>query len=127
MQSKKNKKINGKKKTKKKGAGLISMGSSFVNDVLPTIPHSFRCPVCDEKHYKDDLIYDVSSFRDDFRMNNPEGIRVRSYKLGSRRRHFVMETFTPTVFYFCCMNCSLHFTFRNQMSENIIRGRKRNY
>lgn len=127
MESKKNKKINGKKRTKKKGAGLISMGESFRNDVLPSIPKSFRCPVCDEKHYKDDLIYDVSSLRNDFRMNNPNGIRVRSYKLGSRRRVYTMETFTPTVFYFCCNNCSLHFTFRNQKSENMIRGKEGNY
>ena len=80
-----------------------------------------------KKHYKDDLIYDVTSLRKDFRMSNPNGIRVRSYKLGSRRRIYTMETFTPTVFYFCCNNCSLHFTFRNQKSENMIRGKKGNY
>lgn len=125
LSKKNNKKINNKK-TKKRGAGLISMGESFRDDVLPTIPSSFKCPVCDEKHLKKNLIYDVTSLRNDFRIKNPNGIRVRSYKLGSRRRYYSNTLFVPTVFYFCCMNCSLHFTFRNQKSENMIRGKESN-
>lgn len=125
MQSKKNNKNSHNKRTKKRGGmSMFSMGESFRNDVLPTLPTTIKCPVCKESHSKSNLIYDVSSLRNDFRVKNPNGIRVRSYKLGSRRRTLSAEVLTPTVFYFCCNQCSLHFTFRNQKSENVLRGKK---
>lgn len=92
----------------------MNMGVDFRKNVVPTLPDIIICPLCKEKHEKKNLIYATNMLRSRFRSKYKDGIRVRSYK-------------TPTVFYFCCNNCSLHFTFKNQKSENMIRGKEGNY
>lgn len=107
------------RKTKtQKGGAFINMGSDWKKHVMPTLPKVITCPICNEKHEKNNLIYDVNSFRSGFRKKNPDGIRVRSIKLPSRRIFLKIEELTGTAFYFVCSECNFMFLFRNQTSEN---------
>lgn len=104
-----------------KGGAIFDMETDFTSLVYPTLPEVIVCPLCNEKHKKKRLLYDVNSLRSHFRSKYPKAVRVRSYKLPTRRRYFMMPEFTGTVFYITCHNCSFMMEFRNQRSENLIR------
>jgi hypothetical protein len=117
--SKSSKKSKSLRKSKKQSGGsFMNMGKDWEERVVPYLPNTITCPICDEKHKKDNLVYNVNSFRKSFRKKHPDGIRVRSFKLPSRRRFFEMEDLTGTVFYITCMKCNYMFIFRNQVPEN---------
>ena len=108
--------------------GAIDMGINWNNKVLPNIPMKIECPICDKVMKKENLDYDVNTFN--YEVKFPNRIRVRSYKLPSRRRFFkgsmatemlsdglISDDMTPTIFYFNCRRCSFIFDYKNKYSE----------
>lgn len=116
--SRKSSKKSSRKSKKQSGGSFMNMGKDWKERIVPSLPSTITCPVCNEKHKKDNLIYDVNSFRKSFRKKHPNGIRVRSFKVPSRRRFLDMEELTGTAFYITCMKCNFMFIFRNQVPEN---------
>lgn len=108
----------GSRKVSQSAGAIINMGADWKSLVLPSLPETITCPVCNEKHDKKNLIYDVNSLRPWFRKRFPNGIRVRSFKAPSRRIFLRFDIFTGTIFYFACHECNFMFIFRNQRPEN---------
>ena len=108
-----NKKVKRKTKKNQSGGAYIEMKNNWEKRTMPLLPPIIKCPLCGTQHKKSDLIYNVNSLRKTFKKKHPNGVRVRSFKLGTRRRIFKAQILTPTIFYFNCNKCNFIFHFKN--------------